>query len=238
MSQTETPPRWHEVKDATDPEVAGRMSAAFWRMKRAPSWSQLYADSVARESRTPWADALLTVAAPGLSVLDLGCNCGVLTPLLTLACGEDVKVTGVDLNVGALEVAVARFPQHCWRWASAQDYLAACSDASFDLVVTGSCFSLIAPHEIDAVLAHVARVARVGAVFQEPISTADEPEGTTHSGCPEWRYNYTRRMLGQWASVQERHFPQYSEATRPCGVVVARKALAEPSLPSEEPAHE
>lgn len=195
--------------------MMNRPAEAFWKKPHGAEWLSTYVASTFGPKRKLLGDALRAVA-PFDTALDLGCNCGVLVPWLTVA-SPNVKIHGVDVSVEALAEAIRSWPHHTWTLASIVDWLPKV-DGPWDVVVSSSCLEHVAPADLDAVLLHVARVAAKAIVLQEVAVTNTLGEGPSLSGVPEWRHDYAKRLtrLG-WTLLSER---AQDEATNRPGKVM------------------
>lgn len=118
------------------------------------------------------------VAAPGNSILEIGCGTGAVA----LACAErGAKVAAVDVDAGMLEVARAKATASPgganveWIELGAVEIEDRFAERSFDAVVSCLAFSELAPEEQDYVLAVACRLLKPGG----RLVIADEvlPEG-------------------------------------------------------------
>lgn len=188
--------------------------------KFRPGWLDLYRASATAEYRAPVAAAFASVA-PFETVLDLGCNCGALMPLL-LAASPSCQVLGVDLAPNAIAAAKVDWPAHTWACASIVDWLpmmAVCRRV--DLVVSGSVLGAVVPTDLDAVLTAIATLATRAIVLQEPTTTPRFGEGISPAGVPEWRYDYVTRFAARGWRLASRVW-QEIETDRPGAVMVFR----------------
>lgn len=192
----------------------------FWRQPHGSSWVAHYAASAAAPSRAVL-QAVLHSLAPFTTVVDLGCNCGVLMPLLQAA-SPDVQVVGIDVSMEALAAAKRRYPAQTWVFASVTYWLPVLADTGShaDIVVSSSCLEHVAARDIDETLRALVRVATRAVVLQEVTTTPRHPEGPSIAcGVPEWRHDYERRLsaLG-WHRTQK--FWQNVTSDRPGAVMV------------------
>lgn len=170
-----------------------RSAEMYWAgAHRNPTWLSTYRAS----STAPWRQPMLTalrLMAPLTTVLDLGCNCGALMPLIRTVT-HDVKVTGVDVNPAAIVMASEMYPTDTWVCASVLDWLPMCHER-FDVVTSGTMLAHIAPEDIDAVLVALTAVVDKAIVLQEPTATACFPESRIAAcGVPQWRYAWPQRL--------------------------------------------
>jgi len=172
-----------------------RLAEAHWRKAHDAAWVQAYAASINGPHRRTLQEALRLVA-PFRTAVDLGCNCGVLMPLLQ-AVSPDVQVTGLDVNALAIREAKNRWPAHTWALMSVADWLPMMAGVgrTWELVVSSSCLEHVAPSDIALTLQSMAKLATRAIVLQEVTVTPQRPEGTSWScGVPEWRHDYERRL--------------------------------------------
>jgi ubiquinone/menaquinone biosynthesis C-methylase UbiE len=103
----------------------------------------------------------LSGARHGDRVLDVGCNGGYLTRLLSRAVGPDGTVTGLDPSEQAIAHARRRAPENCrYTTGAAQDL--EFPDASFDVVTCVLAMHHIPEPERAAAFAEIYRVLRPG----------------------------------------------------------------------------
>ena len=195
-----------------------RPAEAFWQRAHGKEWIANYATSSFSASRAAMGAALRSVAPFG-TVLDLGCNCGVLVPWLQVA-SPGARITGVDVNDEALRDAEIGWPVHTWVSQSVVDYVPQAADYGFqwDVVTSSSCLEHVAPQDITQVLAAMAQVARDAIVLQEVTVAPRMPlEGQSPLSIPEWRYDYATRLrpLG-WKCTS---WVEQGEPTRPGAVM-------------------
>lgn len=176
---------------------------AHWVVNRGAGWLQTYKDSVHDKNRIDLV-AALSAYAPFGRVLDLGCNCGMLTTVYeTLS--PDVKVIGIDINHDAILDAKRTYPQHLWVAASIVDWAltAPVLQGEIDVIVSSSCLSHIRPADISDVLAALVMIGPRAMVFQEAAITPRHSEGQTECGVLEWRHDYVRLLAGLgWRRVK------------------------------------
>ena len=86
----------------------------------------------------PWADHLVSLAAPrpGERVLDVGCGTGIVARTVAPQVGEHGQVTGLDLNDGMLAVAraAATTIRPAIKWRQGDAAALPFEDGSFDIV--------------------------------------------------------------------------------------------------------
>lgn len=195
--------------------ITTRPSEVHWRKAHGAAWVMKYAASSFGPTRMRLARALQAVA-PFESVLDLGCNCGVLVPWLASA-SPHAKVTGVDVNREALTEADRCWPHHTWVHGSIVDWLPEQTEA-WDVIVSSSCLEHVAPTEIGAVLHEMARLASKAIVLQEVTTDGGAELRTASIGIPEWRHDYRRRLsaLGWHCAAWE---ALGDDPTRPAAVM-------------------
>lgn len=167
-----------------------RPAEAFWKRQHGKTWLADYAASIKEPYRQHLLAALQTVAPFG-SVVDLGCNCGVLMPMF-IATSPHVTVTGIDVSTEAIAEAEAKYPDHTWILGSVVDVLKSVKTA--DVVVSSSCCEHIDPTDIGQTIEAMARVATKAIVLQEVAITQWCPEGRSPLGIPEWRHNYDQML--------------------------------------------
>lgn len=183
-------------------------------------WLDIYRRSATEPYRLPVAQAL-AAAAPFHSVLDLGCNCGALMPLL-LAADPACHVLGVDIAPSAIRAAKADWPAHAWACASIVDWLPMMAGhQTFGLVTSGSTLCAVVPDDIDAVLDALVALAARAIVLQEPTTTPRFGEGVSPSGVPEWRYDYVQRLAARGWHLESRVWQEIT-TTRPGAVMAFR----------------
>lgn len=188
--------------------------------KYRAGWVDLYRESARAEYRQPVASAL-TAVAPFETVLDLGCNCGALMPLI-LDASPTCQVLGVDLAEVAIAAAKREWPAHTWVCASIVDWLPLMAPFHrVDLVTSGSVLCAVVPSDINAVLDAVVALARRAILLQEPTTTPRYREGESPSGVPEWRYDYVTRFAARGWHLVSRVW-QEIETNRPGAVMVFR----------------
>jgi ubiquinone/menaquinone biosynthesis C-methylase UbiE len=103
------------------------------------SAAEAYERYLARAIFTPWVQDLVALAAPAIGerVLHIACGTGVVARTVGAYLGAGVKVVGLDLNAGMLEVARSLpwiAPAPVWNGGSERPRLAL-EDGSFDLVL-------------------------------------------------------------------------------------------------------
>src|SRR3954464_5844022 len=133
-----------------------RSAENYWRRRHGQAWCDNYAASIDGVHR----DVLLEASArvrPFQTVVDLGCNCGVLTPIL-VSTEPDVMVTGIDVNAGAKADARRRYPTHHWMEGSIIDVLPLLPPT--DIVVSSSCLEHVAPRDIADTMRSIAAIAK------------------------------------------------------------------------------
>jgi SAM-dependent methyltransferase len=103
------------------------------------------------------------------SVLEIGCGFGRLTPILLAACPAADRYLGLDISAGQVSAAAKAlqdiFPSGEVRQA---DFRSADLGEGFDLVFVGEVFLHFPPHDIRAVLAKAAGLARTALVHVDP----------------------------------------------------------------------
>jgi len=193
-----------------------RDAEAHWTVNRGDGWLRGYHESVSAPTRQAVLDALLRYA-PFACVLDLGCNCGVLTPLV-LAASPGAHVTGIDINVEAVAAAKRLYPAQTWICASIVDWLPLLAGhAKADVVVSSSCLAHVRPADLPDVLGAIAQIAQRAIVLQESTVTPLYGEGQTECGVLEWRHDYARHLQGMgWTRVSR--VWQEVTTTRPAAV--------------------
>jgi SAM-dependent methyltransferase len=102
----------------------------------------------------------LAQAAPGQSLLEIGCSSGYYSEVLVIA-GLDLRYTGSDFSPAFVELARRCHPGHGFDVADATALPYA--DESFDIVVSGCCLLHIPDYA--KAIAETARVARRHALF-------------------------------------------------------------------------
>lgn len=196
------------------PTIGRAEAEAHWTVTRGDAWLAEYRDSATAEYRKPLADALARLDP--LSLLDVGCNCGTIVPLV-----PNAMITGVDINSMAIAAAQRAYPQHEWICASAVEWLPARSHklVGFDVVVSSSTLAHIAPADIESVIDAIAYMATRAIVLQETCVTPQLDEGQTDCGVLEWRHDYARilRPMG-WERVSR--VWQNVTTQRPAAVMV------------------
>lgn len=200
-----------------------RPAEQFWAQAHGDAWVANYAASSFGPHRAIIGTALRYVA-PYATVLDIGCNCGVLMPWLTAA-SPGVLVTGIDLSQEALENANRLWPQHTWVIDSIVDWLPAkeALGARWDVVVSSSCLEHVAPNDLRGVLDAMTGVAQKAIVLQEVTVTATMGEGVSKSvGVMEWRHDYVKRLEQRgWQCTSATPFG--TDPTRPGSVLTFSK---------------
>ncbi len=144
------------------------------------------------------------------SVLEVGSHCG--PNLVRLATDHPgiLDLCGIDVN----EEAVRKGRD----WVAAQglgsrirlqqnnlaDALSVMPDRSVDVIL--SCYALvyIAPFDVDAVLYDIGRVARMGAILAEPMTTGLSAKMFVQTnGYQEWAHNFDHlsHFVGTWRDL-------------------------------------
>lgn len=117
------------------------------------------------------------LVSPGASVLDIGCGCGVMVPILEKMIGDDGRYLGFDVYEPAIawcrkaysgkprisfEVADVSSPYSDSIGAKVEDYRFPTSEQTIDFVLAKSLFTHLQPAEAQHYLREIYRVLRPG----------------------------------------------------------------------------
>jgi 2-polyprenyl-3-methyl-5-hydroxy-6-metoxy-1,4-benzoquinol methylase len=202
-----------------------RFNEEWWRQAHGSSWVELYAASVNASTRR-WLREAITSVAPFTTAVDLGCNCGVLMPMLTDA-SPDCRVVGIDVSVEALREAKRKYPEHTWVLASVTDWLPVLAKigSHADIVVSSSCLEHVSFADIDETLQAMATLATRAIILQEVTVTPKLPEGASvMCGVPEWRHDFETR-LGKLGWTRTQKYWQDTTTPRPGAVMVFKPGV-------------
>jgi len=133
-------------------------------LESAPSRYDLGIQLITLGTLTRIYDHLISTVKSGQQVLDLGCGTGALT---LRAARKGAKVKGIDINPQMLKIAHQRIEE-----AKLGDNVQLCEMGvaeldseppnSYDVVISGLCFSELSPDEIDFTLKQVMRILKPG----------------------------------------------------------------------------
>jgi ubiquinone/menaquinone biosynthesis C-methylase UbiE len=121
-------------------------------------------------------DRITSNIKKGQSVLDIGCGTGALT---LRAATKGAKVKGIDLNPQMLEIAKKRasetkLSQNTEFCEMGVAELESIESLTYDVVMSGLCFSELSEDELNYTLKHVERILKKGGV----LLVADEIKAT------------------------------------------------------------
>ncbi len=167
---------------------AGDQALAFWQASRPIEWVEHYRES----AWEPWRDALIDAVrpwAPFQSVLELGCHCGPNVARWREVYGR-FRYVGLDCNGAALAAGQRQAERDgygdisSWIFGSVQDLNGWPADPTFDMVLSSSCLSVIAPAELPDVLDQMQRLSSRVIAIQEPR------EDKAHGAFRQWNHDY------------------------------------------------
>ena len=173
---------------------AGDRALAFWQATRPIEWVEHYRQS----AWEPWRDALIDAVrpwAPFQSVLELGCHCGPNVARWREIFGR-FRYVGLDCNGAALAAGQRQAVRDGygdvsqWIYGAVQDLTTWPSEPAFDIVLSSSCLSVIAPEELPSVLAEMRRLSSRLIAIQEPR------EDRAFGPFQQWNHDYEGLVSG------------------------------------------
>jgi ubiquinone/menaquinone biosynthesis C-methylase UbiE len=213
-------------------QVDTREAADWWAQPRGAAsaeWVRNYQHSLQARHRTVIAEQV-TALQPA-TVLEVGCHCG--PNVIRLAASlPTTRFRGLDVNAEAIQagrawaVSAGCADRVHLETGQIPDALLSLPTGCTDVVLTCYALAYIAPHDLDAVLFELGRIARRAVVIAEPMTAGAVTRIRAMSGYSEWAHNYldAHQWINTWRGMTTAIIPVAPPVDRLNGVLVARRA--------------
>lgn len=94
------------------------------------------------------------------SVLEIGCGCGNVLEKIKNTCNQVVKISGIDINQQAINLAQEKIPNGQFFCDDVLECLKKIDDKSFDIVFSSGCLIYICPEDIKKIIFEIKRISK------------------------------------------------------------------------------